>query len=247
MATAQGGPPLQTDDPGTPGNENWEINVGFTSELRNSEHRFELPILDVNYGLGDRLQLKYEAPWLHLSGGGGQAKDGLGNSLVGVKWRFYDNEARKLWISTYPQLQFNNPNHSERRGISDPHTNFLLPAEVAKEIGSVELNLEVGHWFSRDNPQWIGGLAVGHQVTRRVELLAEIYHVSARQAPERQTTFDIGGRVKLFAPVQFIFMAGRSFREVMSDEPYFLSYIGMQLLLNDRWEPEDHPDETKRP
>ena len=27
---AQGGPPLLTDDPGTPGRNNWEINLGYT-------------------------------------------------------------------------------------------------------------------------------------------------------------------------------------------------------------------------
>ncbi len=190
--------------------------------------------------------MKYEAPWLHLSGDGG-ARDGLGNSLVGVKWRFYDSEAHKLWISTYPQLQLNNPNRSERRGIADPGTNFLLPVEIAKAIGPVELDLEVGHWFSRENPQWIAGLAAGHQVSRRFELLGEVYHVRARMAPERQTTFDVGGRLKLFDPVHLIFMAGRSFRGVASDQPYFLSYVGLQFLVFDRWEPEDHPGQTKRP
>ena len=29
FATAQGGPPYYTNDPGTPGNLNWEINVGY--------------------------------------------------------------------------------------------------------------------------------------------------------------------------------------------------------------------------
>ena len=29
---AQGGPPLLTDDPGTPGKNNWEINLGYTMD-----------------------------------------------------------------------------------------------------------------------------------------------------------------------------------------------------------------------
>ena len=29
FAHAQGGPPFITDDPGTPGNRQWEINVGW--------------------------------------------------------------------------------------------------------------------------------------------------------------------------------------------------------------------------
>src|SRR5579871_2888560 len=29
LAHAQGGPPFRTDDPGTPGTNNWELNIGF--------------------------------------------------------------------------------------------------------------------------------------------------------------------------------------------------------------------------
>lgn len=240
-ACAQGGPPLRTDDPGTPGNENWEINFGFISELRSGEQRFELPNLDLNYGVGDRLQLKWELPWVVLRGD--TARDGLGNSLVGVKWRFYDNEKRALAISIYPQLQFNNPNHSARRGLAEPGTAFLFPVEVTKQVGPVSLNVEAGHWFSRDHPRWIAGFAAGHQLTPRVELLAETYHVSARRPEERDTSFDAGGRLKLAGPVLLIFAAGRGF----GAQPHFLGYFGLQFLVHDDWEPEDHPGETRRP
>ena len=60
---AQGGPPLRTDDPGTPGNRNWEINVASTQFWSKSAREFESPLLDINYGLGDRIQLKYEVPY----------------------------------------------------------------------------------------------------------------------------------------------------------------------------------------
>ncbi len=247
LAAAQGGPPLRTDDPGTPGNENWEINAGVITELRSAEHQFEAPNLDINYGLGDRIQLKYELPWLVLDPGQQPARQGLGNSLAGVKWRFYDNEKRRLWISTYPQIAFNNPNRSVQRGLAERGPAFLLPVEIAKDLGPVTLNAEVGHWFSRDDPQWIAGLAAGRQATQRLELLAEVYHVTARLPSERDTSFDLGGRLKLTRMAQLIFAAGRSFRGPSSGRPQFLAYVGMQFLLLDAWEAEDHPVKTKRP
>ena len=87
---AQGGPPLRTDDPGTPGNRNWEINVASTQFWSKSEREFESPLLDINYGLGDRIQLKYEVPYRFDSDHGAPFKSGIGNSLLGVKWRFYE-------------------------------------------------------------------------------------------------------------------------------------------------------------
>ena len=41
-ALAQGGPPFLTDDPGTPGDGRWEINLAFTSEIRPSEELYDL-------------------------------------------------------------------------------------------------------------------------------------------------------------------------------------------------------------
>ena len=64
LAHATAGPPLVTDDPGTPGPDDWEINVVFTSESSVAEKRVELPLLDINYGWGERIQLKYEVPYV---------------------------------------------------------------------------------------------------------------------------------------------------------------------------------------
>ena len=101
-AHAQGGPPFRTDDPDTPGNRHWEINVGFIGDRNPGTGAYQVPDLDINYGLGDRLQLKYELP-LALeetrplpaapaeSATGGTVIGGLGESLLGIKWRFFEH------------------------------------------------------------------------------------------------------------------------------------------------------------
>src|SRR5580765_3955402 len=81
-ASAQGGPPFRTDDPETPGNRQWEINIGFIGERDRADGSYETPNLDINYGLGDRIQLKYEVPLSiqELRGDSSQVAAGLGNS-----------------------------------------------------------------------------------------------------------------------------------------------------------------------
>ena len=59
---AQGGPPFITDDPGTPGNHHWEINFGWIANHNPGQSYYEIPDVDMNYGWGDRIQLKYELP-----------------------------------------------------------------------------------------------------------------------------------------------------------------------------------------
>ena len=56
-ASAQGGPPMITDDPGTPGNGHWENNLAIAFEHRPNEWSIDAPAIDLNYGWGDHIQL----------------------------------------------------------------------------------------------------------------------------------------------------------------------------------------------
>src|SRR5882724_5510821 len=95
---AQAGPPFKTDDPETPGNGNWEINFGFIGDRNPQAGSYQTPDLDMNYGLGDRIQLKYDLPLAIAEtrpqladGNSGTVLAGLGSSLLGVKIRFYEH------------------------------------------------------------------------------------------------------------------------------------------------------------
>jgi hypothetical protein len=48
-----GSPPLQTEDTETPGAGNLEVNLVAQGESGGGGHRYALPLLDVNYGVGD--------------------------------------------------------------------------------------------------------------------------------------------------------------------------------------------------
>ena len=56
-AWAQGGPPMLTDDPGTPGNGKFENNLAITVERRSHELALDTPAIDFNYGLGEHIQI----------------------------------------------------------------------------------------------------------------------------------------------------------------------------------------------
>ena len=111
-AAAQGGPPYYTNDPGTPGNLNWEINLGYMPFFYSNQSVSHVPDLDINFGVGDRIQLTYENAWLRVQNPFSGTRFGLGQSNPGVKWRFYDAGESGLNVSVFPQLFLNNP---ERR------------------------------------------------------------------------------------------------------------------------------------
>jgi len=64
---AQGGPPYFTNDPATPGPFRWEINLGYIPEVSPVESEATMPDVDLNFGLGDRIQLTFEVAWVRLA------------------------------------------------------------------------------------------------------------------------------------------------------------------------------------
>jgi len=232
LVWGQGGPPLRTDDPGTPGNGNWEINVGLTSDRRQTERQFEAPLVDINYGLGDHLQLKFEMPYLVQGADNAPTRASFGDGVAGVKWRFLENKKHDLAISFYPQLGIDSPTDVLESGATDYGRQILLPLEITKKLGPVDANLEVGRWVTQHGPdQWLTGLAFGRQVTPKFEALAELYNLRAVHAHDRETTFGLGGRLRLTKSLLFLIMAGRSFSGPSSGQPQFIGYAGLQIQL----------------
>jgi hypothetical protein len=239
---AQGGPPFITDDPGTPGDGNWEVNVALYNERHPTERIYNAPILDANYGWGPRIQLKYQVPYLVDGTDGGPTRSGLGKSLAGVKWRFYDNDEKGLEISTYPQLEFNNPTSSLQRGLVAYGTRLYLPIEVTKKVGPFEINPEAGYWFAdKAGAAWATGVVVARQVSKRLELDGELYATANTNGSNQWTTYDGGGRYKLGEHFVLLFMAGRSFRGPASGQPQFFGYLGMQFLFSTKHKKESPP------
>jgi hypothetical protein len=230
---AQGGPPLVTDDPGTPGSRHWEVNIAFTFEKRGSERTFGTPLLDANYGLGDRIQLKIEMPWIVRRNEAGSRSNGSGNVLFGVKWRFLDEETRGVAVSTYPQIEVNASRSSARKGLVDEEPGLLLPLSFQKAIGPISANLELGHAFRRgQKDRWIYGLALGHDVSKDLEVVGEVFGGASARFTDIGLDWNLGARWKLARHLVLLASAGAGISRT-AEEPRtrFQSYFGVQLIF----------------
>jgi hypothetical protein len=238
-AIAQGGPPYYTNDPGTPGPFNWEINIGYMPFFYSNQSVSHTPDVDINFGIGERIQLTYENAWLRVqnpaSPVGSRAQFGLGQSNPGVKWRFYDAGEKGLSISVFPQFFLNNPNDAVRRGISSPNDSFLLPFEFSRKFGPIDVDYEIGYEFvHKGSDGVITGIVVGHEFTPKFEADAEFYYQGTFHPFEHQPTIDFGARYKIHSPIILLLMAGRSLEPTRSTQPYFVGYFGLQFLLPPR-------------
>src|SRR6266581_2160599 len=230
QVAAQGGPPLLTDDPETPGNGHWEINVAWTLSQQEDERLFAIPLVDINYGLGERIQLKAEVPWLVLQKRGGGTASGIGSANFGVKWRFLDKDRHGFAMSTYPQLEIRTSASSVRRGLIEQGSELLLPVEISRELGPVTINGELGYQVvQREKDEVLYGLVVGGEINKRLELLGEIHGTAKRNFAENELVFNVGGRFSMSKHYTLLFSTGRSLRRVVTGQPTLLAYVGCQF------------------
>jgi hypothetical protein len=251
LAHAQGGPPFITDDPSTPGNRNGEVNLGWIGDHNPAHASYKLPNIDINYGWGNRIQLKYEVPLAAATDHENTTRAGLGESSLGVKWRYYEHhragepeseENLDFSLGTFPQVSLNNPTSSVRRGVVDPGPQYYLPVEATAKLGPISFNGEVGRWIgNRHVPsRWGRGLIVGHEFNERLEIYGEIYDLQdanriAGAPKQRELTLDLGGRQTLdrSGHLRLLLMGGRSIQAVtrQNSEPNWIAYVGVQILL----------------
>ncbi len=229
---ASAGPPLLTDDTGTPGDKKWEINIAYTLDKRHTEATHETPIIDLNYGVGDNIQLKYEVPWVVFHENGVGTESGLGNSVVGVKWRFLDEKRDGVAMSVYPQFEFNNPTTSADRGIVKEGTILRLPVQVSKKLGPVWTNAEVGYALHQHNPdEWFYGLIVQHDILENLSLMGEIHGDSTKDFKRNEIVFNIGTQWDFSKKYGLLASVGRSFRSGASGDLNLRLYLGLQIRL----------------
>jgi hypothetical protein len=231
-ARAQGGPPMMTDDPGTPGNGHVEINLAWTDQRTPGSTLVGLPLLDANYGVGDRIQLNYQASWNILEDAGSPEQSGMSDSQLAVKWRFYDAGETGLQVSTFPRVTFVNPgSHSDRRGTADPNGSFLLPFELRRDLGLLSVNVDVGHSFSgsADNRGWMGGLCLGRQLTKAWEIDAEVHLDGSDHLDRGEAVLNVGSRVALSENATLLLALGRDIHDTLGPRASLLTFVGVQL------------------
>ena len=232
-ADAHGGPPLLTDDPDTPGPNHWEINAGTTSEYAAHEWEIATPLLDINYGVGERLQLKYQVQANVLAPDKGSVIAGMGNSLAGVKWRFLDQtNASWLELSTYPQLEFVYPGSSGQRGLAMRGDNILLPMEWEHKFDKLTIYGDGGYIWSEHHPDSIWyGLAGEYELSEKFSLMGEFYGGFDSAFANNGLSFNLGFRRSLTEHVALIGSAGRGIYGPPERAPVFMSYLALQLTF----------------
>ncbi len=187
-----------TDDPGTPGNGRWEINLAVAFEHRQSETSWDLPMIDLNYGVGERIQLTLQSAPVLLKRSGQGSIGGIGGTEAALKWRFLDEERDGVSMSIFPRIIFNVVQSSARRGLSEAGTRVRCPMQIAKKFGVVDLDLEAGSLTSTvGRSEWLYGIVGAIEVSKTTAFMAELQGTARTSFARDTLTVNVGVRHKL--------------------------------------------------
>jgi len=227
IALAQAGPPFVTDDPEPPPPGGWEINVPFILERTPGKTEMDAPLFDFNYGLPDvQLKLEFPVKIVHEDRDGTAA--GAGDLLLGVKWRFLNDEQSQFQLGTYPQLLL--PTGDEARDLGEGRPAFVLPLVAQKSWDKWTLYGNVGFWWqtaAETRNYFYAGAVLEREINDRLTLGAELFGNSPKERGGRcDIAFNVGGIWKLNKKVNLLFTGGRD----VVGNTHAMAYVGLQFL-----------------
>ena len=219
-----------TDDPGTPGPGRWENNVAIAFEHRSDERAYDLPAIDLNYGVGEHIQLTLQTAPVLLKRNDHGPIGGLGGTEAALKWRFLDQETSSFDMSMFPRVIFNVVQSSVRRGLAEDGTRFQIPFQIAKTFGRWHADGEFGPLASSvGRSEWLYGIICGFDVAKPTMLMAELHGTSRMNFTRDVLTVNFGLRHKFTETYILIVSMGHEIRS--PDQPTALiGYFGMQFV-----------------
>jgi hypothetical protein len=225
-ALAQGGgPPMLTDDPGTVDLHTLEINLSVNAHLL-KRAEWEAPLIDVNYGLLEGVQLKVEWPLLLAETGEGQYAGRAGNPSVGVKCRLLQEENAFLSVSTYPAVSI--PVEEGDR------SEVKIPVELERSIGPIIVGDEIGYVYRSPHAEsLINGTLLGICPLEGLQVMMELYWEKELHASRTTGGYvNVGMRYDFNATWGMLASAGTEcITPDDAERERFFSFLGVQLRL----------------
>jgi hypothetical protein len=231
LCFAQGGPPMITDDPGTPGDEKWENNLAIAFSHVPDEWSLDAPAIDLNYGWGDHIQLTLQSSAALLKRSDHGLIGGVGGAEAAVKWRFLDQETSGVDMSVFPRILFNVAHSSVRRGLAEDGTRFQIPFQTAKKFGPIDLDVEFGPLISSAGPgELIYGVVGAVDLSEVTSIMAEVHATSRTNFTRDVVTLNFGIRHKLNEHAIWLGSLGHEVHSGEDAPLALIGYCGVQLL-----------------
>jgi len=226
---ALAGPPFLTDDPEPVEYKHWEIYVASMSEEQHGGVSMTAPHVDVNYGIAPNFQLHVTTPMEYINPPGRPSHYGYGDTELGVKWRFFQNEDARFLASVYPLLEV--PTGAESRGLGNGDPQVFLPIWLQKGWGPWLTYGGGGYLINPGHAHqnlWFLGWLVQRDLNKYLSLGAELFYGTAPDTDdELHFGFNMGSIINITEKHHILLSAGTD----IIGPTGFYSYIAYQLTF----------------
>lgn len=212
---AWGGPPFLTDDPEPVELDHLEAYAfGANGGWGFTRTGFS-PGVEVNYGILPETQFHLIVPASRNDPGGGQGRHaGLGDTEVGVKFRFLDETDGRPQIGVFPLVEL--PTGRVSEGLGSGHTQVFLPVWLQKGWGPWTSYGGGGWWRNPGEGQrnWtFAGWLLQRDLSKRLTLGGEVFRATASAVGDAASVgVNVGGQVNFGERHHVLFSLGRNVR-----------------------------------
>lgn len=223
------GPPFVTDDPEPVEYRHHEMYIA--SEQSNTQSgKIVTPLVEYNYGALPDLQLSITVPYVFYSPTGQMKQRGMGDLVLGTKYRFLQETDSQPMMAFYPVVV--TPSGDANKGLGNGGTQIFLPVWIQKKWGDWQSYGGGGYWINRapgSGNHWYFGLALQYNISERFTLGSEVFHQTDQLPVDNASTgFSLGGIYNLDRYNALLLSVGRGLSDI-SAQNMFSSYIAYKL------------------
>jgi hypothetical protein len=225
------GPPFRTDDPEPVDYQHWEVYGFSTATGVAGDASGILPGVEVNYGAAPNLQLHLIAPLAFDAPGGAGMRNGYGDTELGAKYRFVDEDADgwRPQIGIFPLIEA--PTGDAHQNLGTGHLHEFLPLWVQKGFGDWTTYGGGGYGINPgggNKNYWFVGWLLQRQVTDALAIGGELFHQTADTTGGHDSTgFNLGGIYDFTDNYHLLLSAGRGLENARATNE-FSYYVAFQ-------------------
>ncbi len=231
---ANAGPPFRTDDPEPVELGHYEFYTFTTGTHVKDGTSGVAPGFEFNYGIIPDGQLHIVGPTAFNSPAGGPTLFGHGDTELGFKYRFIqeNKEGLRPMVGVFPMVEL--ATGDQNRGLGVGHTRLYLPVWAQKSFGEWTTYGGGGYWINRDDTlgdknYWYTGWLLQRKVTEKLTLGGEIFYQTASSIFTKDSTgFNLGGVYDVDEHNHLLFSGGRGFQNASTANLYSW-YLAWQI------------------
>ena len=205
------GPPFRTDDPEPVDQNHGEFYLATQYEKDKEVTFGTAPHIELNYGVIPNVMFHLIAPYAFDKPEGASPERGYGDTEVGIKYRFVNDENAHFMVGTFPLIEL--PTGDSDKGLGAGHTLFFLPLWLQKSWGPWQSYGGGGFWRNPgagNKDYWFFGWQVQREISQVLTLGAELFdQTRTTEEGKNQTAFTLGALVNVTDDHHVLFSVGR--------------------------------------